>query len=123
NINPVVIGEEFVVGDAAGKAEADKKKPSTTTKDPFAGGQAADPNDPFSNPVGKGDDKKSTADPDDPFSGSGGVSSDDDPFGGGSDKSSDKKEEDDDPFGGGSDKSSDKSSDKEEDDDPFGGGN
>ncbi|MDG1808255.1 MAG: PQQ-binding-like beta-propeller repeat protein [Pirellulaceae bacterium] len=122
NINPVVIGEEFVVGDAAGKAEADKKKPPTTTTDPFAGGQAADPNDPFSNPVGKGDDKKSTADPDDPFSGSGGVSSDDDPFGGGSDKSSDKKE-DDDPFGGGSDKSSDKSSDKEEDDDPFGGGN
>jgi len=118
NVNPTVIGEGFEVGNSAADSE-DKKKSKATSADPFSGGKAADPDDPFSQPAGKSDSKKSTTDPDDPFGGGsdddpfgggGGDKSDDDPFGGGGgDKS------DDDPFGGG-DKSND------EDDDPFGGG-
>ena len=101
NINPVVLGDDFVVGNEAAEAEqtmpdgsGDAAKPGDMQQgdpdDPFGGAAKSDPDDPFSG----------GADPDDPFAPGKKSDDEDDPFSN-NDKSDDKSGDEDDPFGGG----------------------
>lgn len=86
NVNPVIHGEDFVVGNTAGEGQMKKPgQPEDAGANPFESGSGTktDPDDPFSG-----------GDPDDPFSGGDSGSDPDDPFSGGDNGS------DDDPFDG-----------------------